>query len=343
MFLRVRPADYNGWWFFMAPTAVVGKLGLPVPCFIRGDDMEYGARLARNGVKTIPMPGVAVWHEPFYLKLGNWQYYFEVRNRLMMLSLHRNGELKAVRRQIRRTFHRDAMLSRYNMCQYAIDAVRDYLEGGERVFDTSNRAFLRCIEHQKTIGPRRIEGQATASLRRFGRLRRLATVWTMPFVRAGPARAPRVLAPRKGAAAEVRPARSVAPSGLRPVPGRRGTRPVGVAVRAQPGARTPAVHRVRTAHAQAGVPLHRRGRRHVGGHAVARLVDPAVRRVPIAQTRRLRRLAPNGRGPCPTESVSRMAASTSSSHLPTTNSASPRSCFSTAASSSPVSTSKRVS
>jgi GT2 family glycosyltransferase len=183
LFLKVRPADYNGWWFFMASTKVAEELGLPVPCFIRGDDMEYGARLARNGVRTIPMPGVAVWHEPFYLKLGNWHYYFEVRNRLMMLSLHRNGDLHAVRRQIRRTFHRDAMLSRYNSCQYAIDAVRDYLDGGEKVFDTSNSALLKCLEHQKTIGAERVEGSATPNARRFGRLRRRATFWAIPLIR----------------------------------------------------------------------------------------------------------------------------------------------------------------
>jgi hypothetical protein len=35
------------------------------------------------------------------------------------------------------------LLSRYNSCQYAIDAIRDYLNGGEHVFDTSNAALLR--------------------------------------------------------------------------------------------------------------------------------------------------------------------------------------------------------
>lgn len=182
-FLKVRPADYNGWWFFMASKEVVQQLGLPIPCFIRGDDMEYGARLARNGVKTIPMPGVAVWHEPFYLKLGNWHYYFEIRNRLTMLSLHGNGELRSVIRSIRRTFHRDAMLSRYNSCQYAIDAVRDYLAGADEVFETSNAKLLRCLELQKSIGATQVEGSMTPNARRFGRLRRRATLWSVPLVR----------------------------------------------------------------------------------------------------------------------------------------------------------------
>jgi hypothetical protein len=145
--------------------------------------MEYGARLARNGLQTIPVPGIAVWHEPFYLKLGTWHYYFEVRNRLTMLSLHRNGDFKAVRTKIRRRFHFDAMLSRYNSCQFAIDAVRDYLESDERVFDTTNSALLRCLEHQKTIGPTRVEGRTKATTRRFGNYRRLATLWWIPIMR----------------------------------------------------------------------------------------------------------------------------------------------------------------
>ena len=182
-FLEVRPVDYNGWWLFMAAKSIVEELGLPVPCFIRGDDMEYGVRLARNGKQTIPVPGIAVWHEPFYVKLGSWQYYFEVRNRLMMQSLHRNGDFKAVRRKIRRRFHFDAMLSRYNSCQLAIDALRDYLAGPERVFDTTDTALRRCLEVQATMGPQRLPGRRKWNSRRFGHYRRLATLWTIPIIR----------------------------------------------------------------------------------------------------------------------------------------------------------------
>jgi GT2 family glycosyltransferase len=184
LFLEVRPAEYNGWWFFMAAKSVVEKAGLPIPCFIRGDDMEYGVRLARNGITTIPVPGIAVWHEPFYVKLGGWQYYFEVRNRLTMQSLHHNGDLRAVRRKIRRRFHFDAMLSRYQSCQFAIDALRDYLAGPERVFDTTDAALRRCLQSQEAIGPTRLPGTTKWTSRRFGHYRRLVTLWSVPLVRA---------------------------------------------------------------------------------------------------------------------------------------------------------------
>ena len=38
-------------------------IGLPAPVFIRGDDFEYGQRLARAGVPTVTLPGIAVWHD----------------------------------------------------------------------------------------------------------------------------------------------------------------------------------------------------------------------------------------------------------------------------------------
>ena len=50
--------------------------------FIRGDDMEYGARLASRGVPTVSLPPVAVWHEPFYAKPPGWQLHYDLRNRL---------------------------------------------------------------------------------------------------------------------------------------------------------------------------------------------------------------------------------------------------------------------
>lgn len=79
---------YNGWWMFGFAKRLVERLGMPLPCFIRGDDVEFGMRLHEHGVFTVPLPGVAVWHEPFYLKIGGWQLYYETRNALLCAALH---------------------------------------------------------------------------------------------------------------------------------------------------------------------------------------------------------------------------------------------------------------
>ena len=71
-----------------AQNEAIGEHGLPLPCFIRGDDVEWGVRLHNRGVPTAPIPGIAVWHEPFYLKIGGWQLYYETRNALICAALH---------------------------------------------------------------------------------------------------------------------------------------------------------------------------------------------------------------------------------------------------------------
>lgn len=126
-FTRVNQIDYNGWWFFAAPLAVVRRLGLPMPMFIRGDDMEYGVRLKGNGIPTVALPGVALWHEPFYLKRG-WQCYYELRNMFVLASVWFNlSGAKAARIFLGRVLN---MLLRYDYgfaaltCQGAEDWLR---------------------------------------------------------------------------------------------------------------------------------------------------------------------------------------------------------------------------
>lgn len=82
--------DYNAWWFCAIPTQHIEAVDFPAPIFIRGDDMEYGIRLQEKGVKTVAMPGIAVWHEPFYVKVGGWQNYYDLRNRLIMASVYQS-------------------------------------------------------------------------------------------------------------------------------------------------------------------------------------------------------------------------------------------------------------
>jgi galactofuranosylgalactofuranosylrhamnosyl-N-acetylglucosaminyl-diphospho-decaprenol beta-1,5/1,6-galactofuranosyltransferase len=82
------PVHFNGWWYCAIPTEAFLRHGLPLPVFIRGDDMEYGARLSAKGIMTVPLPPVSVWHEPFYAKPPGWQLYYDLRNRLIFASCH---------------------------------------------------------------------------------------------------------------------------------------------------------------------------------------------------------------------------------------------------------------
>ncbi|MCX8225363.1 MAG: glycosyltransferase, partial [Sulfitobacter sp.] len=87
-FNKTPSIDYNAWWFCTIPTDVIRSIGLPPRLFIRGDDIEYGSRMAAAGVKTIPLPGCAVWHESFAYKRSDWLLYYDIRNRLFLAILH---------------------------------------------------------------------------------------------------------------------------------------------------------------------------------------------------------------------------------------------------------------
>ena len=81
--------DFNGWWMCLIPIAVVKKIGLSMPVFIKFDDIEYGLRAKKAGFPTVCLPGVAVWHQAWHDKdpARSWEEYFTERNRWLAALL----------------------------------------------------------------------------------------------------------------------------------------------------------------------------------------------------------------------------------------------------------------
>lgn len=73
-------AEYNAWWYCAMPLSLINYQNLPMPVFIRGDDVEYGLRNMKN---LILMNGICVWHEPFENKYSSSMFYYIMRNRLI--------------------------------------------------------------------------------------------------------------------------------------------------------------------------------------------------------------------------------------------------------------------
>lgn len=85
---RHHAPDFNGWWCFAFPVEAVRQCGLPLPLFIRGDDVEFGYRLSRAGFRTLSWAGIAVWHMPFRLKEKPWHAFYDRRNMLFLCEAH---------------------------------------------------------------------------------------------------------------------------------------------------------------------------------------------------------------------------------------------------------------
>ena len=80
--------EFNAWWYCCIPMHIVRPDNLPLPIFIRGDDVEYGLR---NMKHLILLNGICVWHEPFENKYSSFLSYYILRNMLYDNALHCPG------------------------------------------------------------------------------------------------------------------------------------------------------------------------------------------------------------------------------------------------------------
>lgn len=119
--------EFNAWWYCVVPINVVREDNLPLPIFIRGDDVEFGMR---NMKYLILLNGICVWHEPFEYKYSSSMYYYILRNRLIDNSVdNKPYSYKEFKRNFKDQFFRELFTLRYKNAQLLIDGVRDYLKG----------------------------------------------------------------------------------------------------------------------------------------------------------------------------------------------------------------------
>lgn len=125
--------DYNAWFYFAVSLDIIREIGLPLPFFINFDDVEYGLRLSEVGACPVSLPGIAVWHDPGYLKDGRWKAYYYQRNILIINAFHQLGSRSHAVRVFLRRWLRSLSSCQIVRPQLACDAVRDYLRGPEAI------------------------------------------------------------------------------------------------------------------------------------------------------------------------------------------------------------------
>ncbi len=121
--------EFNAWWYCCFPFSVVREDNLPLPIFIRGDDVEYGLR---NMKELILMNGICVWHEPFENKYSSFLEYYIIRNRLIDNSFHCKwfGKKQLFKTIVGHCF-KEIGLYRYKNVDLYLRGVEDFLKGPE--------------------------------------------------------------------------------------------------------------------------------------------------------------------------------------------------------------------
>ena len=135
------PNMYQAWWYCCIPVTVMKKNGLPLPLFIRGDDVEYGLR-CHTGIIT--MNGICLWHMGFAGKFSaSLNIYQEIRN--LMVDQSVSGVLPGVNYMARiRHIYRTSILKRdYVSCEMLLKAWEHYMQGPEFFMEDRGEQLIR--------------------------------------------------------------------------------------------------------------------------------------------------------------------------------------------------------
>ncbi|GAA6292038.1 hypothetical protein F220043C3_04720 [Enterocloster asparagiformis] len=119
--------NYLSWWYCCMPIDVVSPTNLPLPIFIKRDDIEYGLR---NGKTFITLNGICVWHEPFEYKNSSYLEYYYWRNMCIINARHRlSFSGKRLLKVLRKSIIESLLTYRYKDAELALLGIQDYLKG----------------------------------------------------------------------------------------------------------------------------------------------------------------------------------------------------------------------
>lgn len=140
------PAQYGAWWYLCMPVSVIRPDNLPLPLFIKCDDVEYGFRNIRH---ITALNGVGIWHKGFDAKYAPWLDYYNTRNILILDTLHfpKQTRMNLPWAMFKRLFSyvaRGVPQAGYFLCE----GVRDYLKGPSFFLET-DQEDKNCQLHEK--------------------------------------------------------------------------------------------------------------------------------------------------------------------------------------------------
>lgn len=118
--------NYNAWWYCVVPLDSVTLDNLPLPLFIRGDDVEFGLR---NCKSLILVNGICVWHEPFEFKYSSMLKYYIFRNQCIVNSIHKTLNKKVFLKSFKEAVIYEILRYRYKNARLLIRGVQDFLKG----------------------------------------------------------------------------------------------------------------------------------------------------------------------------------------------------------------------
>lgn len=133
--------EFAAWWYCCIPVQAIEKNGLPLPIFVRGDDIEYGLRCHPG---FITMNGICLWHMGFTNKFNPAIDIYQVYRNLLVIQAA-SGVCKDIDflSWIKRLYRQMIMEFNYGAAELVLRALEDYMKGPEFFLEDNGEAILK--------------------------------------------------------------------------------------------------------------------------------------------------------------------------------------------------------
>lgn len=136
--------SYTSWVYCCIPCKAISENDLPLPLFVRGDDMEFGIRHDKG---VISLNGIGVWHAPVDGRYSYSMNYYTTRNALVLNALYdKNYTAKNAAKQLLTDVVREISFFRYENVDLILQAYEDFLGGVDFFLNTDGEQW-----HQKIM------------------------------------------------------------------------------------------------------------------------------------------------------------------------------------------------
>lgn len=133
----------SGWYYHCFSTEIAKANGLPLPIFIRGDDVEWSWR--SYGKHHISMNGISVWHSPFVWRVSPvTDFYYMTRNMFFINSKYNDRFEEQFINYFKQTFHYLIDTYDYVSIELMFKAFDDILSGVKSLEQNAEKQFLEA-------------------------------------------------------------------------------------------------------------------------------------------------------------------------------------------------------
>lgn len=144
-----------GWWFCAFSAKILRDYGLPMPIFVRGDDVEFSLRCAKE---IVSLNGICVWHDPFINKYSEiMEDYYLPRNMIINALLMPKPMTGLINKFVLKKFWENIRKYNYAAARlniYAVDHIlrQTYKEDAESIHRWASNMLKKEKDQVQSIG-----------------------------------------------------------------------------------------------------------------------------------------------------------------------------------------------